>query len=246
ANGQNFSVEKESQYYKDIIQIDKVDFHYHNSYKMVMMLRWISQYCSSKSRHLPDNDLRKYVLFVDDDYFIDLTSLLIYINKIDEDLHMTSYERQTFLTGYVYQRSRPRRLLNDRWYISINDYPYEHYPPYATGGCFLMTRSSARLFNIASKYIPLFRFCDVYMGLLAYSMSIKLIPNNDLFSSYDSSSILLTNQTRILSRSKSFFTNSINLNSTSKLICIHGYRGKELIRIWNDIYQTNLTLSVIN
>ncbi|CAM4848952.1 unnamed protein product, partial [Rotaria magnacalcarata] len=32
ANGQNFSVEKESQYYKDIIQIDKVDFHYHNSY----------------------------------------------------------------------------------------------------------------------------------------------------------------------------------------------------------------------
>ncbi|CAF1095250.1 unnamed protein product [Rotaria magnacalcarata] len=246
ANEQNFSVEKESQYYKDIIQIDKVDFYYHNSYKMVMMLRWISQYCSSKSRHLPYNDRQKYVLFVDDDYFIDLTSLLIYINKIDEDLHMTSYERQTFLTGYVYQGSRPRRFLNDRWYISINDYPYDHYPPYVTAGCFLMTRSSARLFNIASKYTPLFRFDDIYMGLLAYSMSIKLIPNNDLFSSYGSSSILLTNQTGILSRLKSFFINSINLNSTSKPICIHGYRGKELIQIWNDIYQTNLTLSIIN
>ncbi|CAF4995767.1 unnamed protein product, partial [Rotaria sp. Silwood1] len=30
-NEQNFSVEKESQQYKDIIQIDKIDFYYHNS-----------------------------------------------------------------------------------------------------------------------------------------------------------------------------------------------------------------------
>ncbi|CAF3936543.1 unnamed protein product [Rotaria sordida] len=246
ANQQYFNVEKESKQYKDIIQIDKIDFYYHNSYKMVMMLRWINEYCTSKSYRSRYNELRKYVLFVDDDYYVDLNSLLKYINKIDEDSNMTPYERRTFLTGYLYEGSRPRRYLNDRWYISINDYPYDHYPPYVTAGCFLMTRSNARLFNIASKYTPLFRFDDIYIGLLAYSMSIKLIPNNNLFSSYGSSTILFSNQTGFFSKLKSLFINQINFNSTNKPICIHGYRGEELIQIWNDIYQTNLTLSIIN
>jgi hypothetical protein len=105
-----------------------------------------------------------------------------------------------------------------------------------------MTRSNARLFNLASKYTNLFRFDDIYMGLLAYSMSIKLIPNNDLFSSYGSSVILLNNQSGFFSKWKNFFNNEINLNSTVKPFCIHGYRGEELIDIWNNIHQTNLTL----
>ncbi len=127
-------------------------------------------------------------------------------------------------------------FLNDRWYISINDYPYDPYPPYVTAGCFLMTRSIARLF----------RFDDIYMGLLAYSMSIKLIPNNELFSSYGSRVISLNNQTGFFSRWKTFFTNEFNSKSTVKPICIHGYRGEELIQIWNKIYQTNLTLPIIH
>ena len=53
---------------------------------------------------MKDDDLRKYVLFVDDDYYIDMNSLLKYIKTIDEDPEMiTSYQRRTFLTGYVYE-----------------------------------------------------------------------------------------------------------------------------------------------
>jgi hypothetical protein len=213
--------------------------------KMVMMLRWISEHCTSKSHRSPDNDLRNYVLFVDDDYYIDLNALLTYINKVDEDPDMTTYERRTFLTGYVYEESRPRRFINDRWYISITDYPYDRYPPYVTAGCFLMTRTNARLFNIASKYTRLFRFDDIYMGLLAYSMSIKLIRNNELFSSYSSSPILSNNQTGFFSKLKIFFDNQMKSNSTIKPICIHGYRGEQLIDVWNQIHHTNLTLPML-
>jgi hypothetical protein len=206
---------------------------------MVMMLRWISEYCTSQS------DLYKYVLFIDDDYYLNLKSLLNYLNKIDQDIDMTSNQRRTFLTGYVYNESRPRRFLNDRWYISIKDYPYDRYPPYVTAGCFLMTKSNARLFNLASKYIHLFRFDDIYMGILAYSMSIKLIPNNNLFSSYGSGGIFSNNQTGFFLKWKRFFTGENEFQSTIKPICIHGYRGEELINIWNEIYQTNLTLPMI-
>ncbi|UJR24031.1 hypothetical protein I4U23_026996 [Adineta vaga] len=242
-NEENFNVNEESKQYRDIIQIDKKDYYYYNSYKMVMMLRWINQYCTSKSSN---DNLRNYVLFIDDDYYLDLNSLLTYLNKIDQDPRMTIEQRRTFLTGYVYQNSRPRRFLNDRWYISMNDYPYDRYPPYVTAGCFLMTRSNARLFHIASNYIRLFRFDDIYMGLLAYSMSIELIPNNQLFSSYSSSIVSLNNQTGIFSPWRRFFTNEIDMKSSLKPICLHGYRGKELIHVWNQLHSTNLTLPVIN
>ncbi len=208
-----------------------------------MMLRWISEYCTSKYNQ---NNIRKYVLFIDDDYYLNLNSLLNYLNKVDQDPDMTSYERRTFLTGYVYEGSRPRRFLNDRWYISLDDYPYDRYPPYVTAGCFLMTRSNARLFNLASKYIHLFRFDDIYLGILAYAMSIKLIPNNDLFSSYTSTIMNLwnNNQTGFFSKWKLFFNTQKTFDLKVKPICIHGYRGEELIHIWNNIYQTNLTLPV--
>jgi hypothetical protein len=118
-----------------------------------MMLHWISEYCTSS----PHSDLRKYVLFVDDDYYIDINSFITYINKVDGDRDMTTYERRTFLTGYVYKESCLRRFFRN-------------------GNYFLLHKKK---------------------------FSLKIIP-----------------------------------------ICIHGYRGEELINIWNNIYQTNLTLRV--
>jgi hypothetical protein len=83
------------------------------------------------------------------------------------------------------------------------------------------------------------------MGMLAYSMSIKLTPNNELFSSYGSLGIFSNNGTSFLSKCKSFLTGGNQVQSTIQPICIHGYRGDELIKIWNEIYQTNLTLPMI-
>jgi predicted PurR-regulated permease PerM len=84
------------------------------------------------------------------------------------------------------------------------------------------------------------------MGMMAHSMSIKLIPNNHLFSSYSSSAILFINQTGFFSKWKTFFNNQNNIDRTIKPFCIHGYRGEELIEVWNNIYQTNLTLTPTN
>ena len=188
---------------------------------MVMMLRWIHEHCRWKSVESRHGDLRRYVLFIDDDYYLNLTSLLLFLDGVDQDSHLTRDDRRTFLTGYVYRQSRPRRFLNDRWYISVADYPFDRYPPYVTAGCFLMTRSNAGLFYIASQYLPLFRFDDIYLGLLAYAMSIPLIENNRLFSSY---------------ASPSSFSRWWNSSSESiSPICLHGYRGEDLLRFWNKV-----------
>jgi hypothetical protein len=210
--------------------------------KMIMMLRWINDYCTSKSVRSPHTDLRNYVLFVDDEYYIDVDSLLLYVSRIDEDPDLTTYERRTFVTGELIEGSRPRRFISDRYYVSINDYPYDRYPSYISTGCFLMTRYNARLFYLASKYIRLFHFDHIYMGLLAYSMSMNLIRNNELFSTSLSSTISFNNQTRLLSRWKEIFHKKFDLNSARKPICVRGYRAQNLIDLWNEIHQTNFTL----
>ena len=208
-----------------------------------MMLRWITDYCSFKSTRTTFMDLRKYVLFVDDDYYIDIDLLFFYIQKLDSDPDITTYERRTFITGEFIGKSRPERFVNDRWYISLSDYPYNAYPPYLSTECFLMTRYNARLFYIASKYTRLFYFDHIYMGLLAYSMSTNLIPNNQLFSTSLSTKNLLFNQTENFPGWKQIFNKNVHLNSTNKSICYHGFRGQSLIDIWNFLYHTNLTFS---
>ncbi|CAF2519917.1 unnamed protein product [Rotaria sp. Silwood2] len=238
------SVEDESNKYGDIIQIDRIDYYYYSTYKMIMMLHWISDYCTSKSRRSPHIDLRKYVFFVNDDYYVDIDQLLIYIYNIDEDKEMTTYERRTFITGELIEKSRPRRFINDRWYVSLIDYPYDIYPPYISTECFLMTRYNARLYYISSKYTRLFYFDHIYMGLLAYSMSTNLIKNNQLFSTSSlSSNHFVNNQYGFLSKWKFLFNYYNHINSTLKPICIRASRAQNLIDIWNNIHQTNISFS---
>ncbi len=203
------------------------------------MLRWVTNNCLSKSLRSPYTDIRNYVLFIDDDYYLNVDSLVEYLKLIDENKTMTTYERQTFITGYVHELGGPRRYPYSPWYISMVDYPYDRYPPYVQGGCILMTRYNARLFYIASKYTRLFRFEDVYIGMLAYSMSTRLIKNNKRFTTHDAN--LYLNQKRFLPLWSRFFDDETNKNETQ--ICVSGYRGEQLLNIWNKLYKTNLRAS---
>ncbi|CAF1649911.1 unnamed protein product [Adineta ricciae] len=234
----NRSVEDEANKYGDIIQIDKNDYYYYSSYKMIMMLRWITSYCASQSHRTSYLDLRNYVLFVDDDYYVDTDALLSYVNRLNRDPDITTYERRTFITGEVIEQSRPHRSASDRYFVSLNDYPYDRYPAYVSSGCFLMTRYNARLFYIASKYVRLFSFDHIYMALIAYSMSINPIPNNDLFLT----SVSLSISDKILSAKwRNIFKKKDDLHTRKPPICMHGYSAEKLIDVWEFIQRMNIT-----
>jgi hypothetical protein len=196
--------------------------------KTVMMLRWVTNNCFSKSLQSPYDDIRNYVLFIDDDYYLNVDALVEYLKSIDENKKMTTYERQTFITGYIHESARPRRNLSSRWYISMVDYPYDHYPPFLAGGCILMTRYNARLLYIASKYIHLLPLEDVYIGLLAYSMSIHLVKNNRQVDPFNSK---INWYERIFLSLQSFFFGG------ETPYCVAGYRGEQLLNFWNKLYQ---------
>lgn len=190
-----------------------------------MMLRWIDEYCLSKSVRSPHRDLRRYVLFIDDDFYLNHQLLEEYLNGIDRDEQMTTYERRTFSSGYLIENARPKRFFDDPYCISYIDYPYDRYPSYLSSECLLMTRYNSHLYYLSSRYARIFPFDDVYLGLLANSMSIQLIKNNERFSS-----------------SHSHLKKESQWNSS---ICIHGYRNEQLIQFWNEIYRTNVSFSTL-
>jgi hypothetical protein len=190
--------------------------------RLVTMLHWINDHCRSRSIRSPHRDLRTYVVVLDDQAFLNLTNIQLFVRSIDLDPEMTTYERRTLITGYRMEKIRPQRDPSHRWFVSTTDYPYNMYPPYLLTECFLMTRYAAHLFYLASHYTRLFPFDHVYLGLVAYAMSIDVMEKNSLF---------------LPSRLPS---SKENMNPSA--ICISNYHSKRLVQLWNEIYRTNISL----
>lgn len=64
----NESIIRESDLYGDIIQSSGIDSYYNNTVKTFMTLRWLSERC-----------LSDFVLFIDDDYVLELENLIEYM-----------------------------------------------------------------------------------------------------------------------------------------------------------------------
>jgi hypothetical protein len=82
-------------------------------------------------------------------------------------------EYNSLYAGYVFPNASPMRHQLSKWYISLNDYPYGKFPPYVAAGCYFLTPKSLKLFYLASKMFEVFKFDDIYMGILAYKLDIK-------------------------------------------------------------------------
>lgn len=116
-----------------------------------------------------------------------------------------------FMRNYV----PPLRSVFSKWYISCEDYAYNRYPPFISGGACLMSFKTVKHFYLASYFERLFPFDDVYVGMLAYKLGF-------------------------LPEHKESFMCSINMylaatpsyaNSTS-CIGVHGIKPDELMRLW--------------
>ncbi|CAD5229663.1 unnamed protein product [Bursaphelenchus okinawaensis] len=143
------SVTTENKFYKDMIIGDFVDNYYNNTYKMVYSIKTAYEYCGE----VP------YLVSMDDDYMISIPNLIEYLNKHTKN--------EQLYAGYRVDSS-PFRLRFQRYAISLDEYPYNLYPPYITGGLVIYTPQAVKEFYIAIKYLKLFKFDDIYAGIIAY------------------------------------------------------------------------------
>ena len=208
-------IDDESQLHHDIVQADFTDSYYNNTIKIMMAFKWAVMNCPQA----------QHILFVDDDYYVSIKNLLKYIRSFSDSNNevltsdFSSNDDSDFdgrlYTGFVFPTSTPMRHKISKWFVSLDEYPYSHYPPYVTAGAFLLSNKSLSDMYFASLYTKLFKLDDIYIGILAKKVSIKPIHNNNF----------IFWQSKLPSYDNEKFSN---------VIASHGFDNTEfLIKTWN-------------
>ncbi|XP_065581165.1 beta-1,3-galactosyltransferase brn-like isoform X2 [Artemia franciscana] len=132
----------------DIIFGDFEDTYFNCTLKTLVGVRWATEQC----------DDAPFYFFVDDD-------VLVLLKNLKEVMSAHKDAKNLYL-GYVFN-SWPIRQKFSKWYISVDEYPYDRWPPYATAGFYLLNLRTLKTFYYASNYVQLHRFDDIYLSFLA-------------------------------------------------------------------------------
>ena len=61
----------------------------------------------------------------------------------------------------------PVRDKFSKFFISLDEYKYNMFPPFINAGAYVMSNQAVRKFYLASYFVKRFRFDDVYLGIIA-------------------------------------------------------------------------------
>ncbi|XP_033737073.1 beta-1,3-galactosyltransferase 1-like [Pecten maximus] len=159
-NGKSLlDLQEESTKFNDILLVNYSDDYYNLTLKTMSGLRWAATNCAHAS----------YVVSIDDDIYVAPDFLLSFLDKLPVRTAENLYH------GHLIHETAPVRDRNGpfrKWYVSINEYPFQTYPNYIFGGFVIMSMSTVKTFTIAAMYTKLLKFEDVYLGILAARVGI--------------------------------------------------------------------------
>lgn len=184
-------VEAESKEHHDIVQGSFVDTYFNNTIKTAMGLRWAVEHCP-KSR---------FYMFVDDDYYVSTRNVLRFLRNplnypgyLQEDVITFDEEKLReqiklrhlnqlvdfdlpddvrLFTGFVFPYSRPHRHKSSKWFVDLEEYRYDFWPPYVTAGAYILSREALIDMYFTSYYTKMFRFDDIWLGLIARKAGLE-------------------------------------------------------------------------
>lgn len=143
----NFQIWKEAQAYGDIQLMPFVDYYSLLTLKTIAM-------CILGTKLLP----AKYIMKTDDDAFIRVDEVLSNLKgKVSDGL----------LYGRISFESSPHRNVDNKWYISAEEWPREAYPPWAHGPGYIISQDIAKFIvqGHQKRNLQLFKLEDVAVGI---------------------------------------------------------------------------------
>lgn len=144
---------------KDIIQFSFLDKYRNNIYKTIMSYKWIVKHCSSS----------RFVYFSDDDFYVNIQNILQFAYR-----NITN----NIMYGHEECSNTPIRNQRSKLYISVEQYPFDMFPTFLSGGAILTHISVVRRLNIAFPYVKIIDLDDVYVAIVAHKLNIRLLNNN--------------------------------------------------------------------
>ena len=161
---------KESEQYGDIIVGNFQDSYKNLTYKSIMGLHWVTNYCNST----------RYVLRTDDDVVVNTYKLVHFLREVD-----SGSQSSKFLYCNVEGQGigvLPIRNKYHKFYVNMTDYKYDFYPPYCHGLGSIFSMDVATRLLVASKRVPFYKFEDVFMGFCVQVAGIE--PRDSFFGFY--------------------------------------------------------------
>ena len=145
---------QENALHRDLIKLDFVEDFYNLTYKLWKGFSWAL-----------NNAMFSYLLKVDDDVFVNVPKLLIFLQD-------PKVPKSKLYAGNCYESARVQR--DGKYGISKKDYPNASYPGYCSGGGFVLSR------DVAHKIVELYDhkkaiiIDDVYVGILVNQAGVKV------------------------------------------------------------------------
>ncbi|XP_051157624.1 beta-1,3-galactosyltransferase 1-like [Leptopilina boulardi] len=152
------SLHREQTLYSDIIRGHFVDSYSNLTFKTVSILEWINNYCR----------MVNFILKTDDDMFINVPRLLLFLNKHQKD--------KNIIFGRLARNWKPVRNKKNKYYVSMAQYKSPVFPDFTTGPAYLFSNDTVpNLYEGAlnQTFLPLE---DVFLtGIVAQSVGIKRV-----------------------------------------------------------------------
>ncbi|XP_035701196.1 beta-1,3-galactosyltransferase brn isoform X1 [Folsomia candida] len=151
---QEASLILEEERFQDIVRLQYDDTYYNNTIKTVVEMRFAAEICPNFN----------YVILLDDDYYFSVRQLRQFTEEQD---------RERLYAGHVQFPKPVRFRVNNKFFIDLDEYPFDYFPRFVNAGNILLSKSALLDIYYATFFVTPFRFDDVYVAICAKKMGIE-------------------------------------------------------------------------
>lgn len=149
---------KENAEFGDIVQGDFIEHARNQTYTSVMGLAWTHSYCGKAH----------FILTTNDNTMVDVFHAVDFLKKQQQ------VKADDFLHCSTFFDICPVRNPADALYVTVNEYPYETYPPHCEAFANIVSNKTLTKLLQTSKWTPAFWLDNVYVtGMLAADADVK-------------------------------------------------------------------------
>ncbi|KAF7643673.1 hypothetical protein LDENG_00235600 [Lucifuga dentata] len=212
----NKLLELEQRDHNDILQWDFKDTFFNLTLKQILFLEWMERNCPHA----------RFLLNGDDDVFANTDNMVEYLHSIKDN----DGSKHLF-TGHVIQYVGPIRDPGSKYFVPVQVYESNSYPPYCGGGGILLSGYTAMVIYKMSKSIIFLPIDDVYMGICL--AKAELSPSSHI--------VMRTVELVIPSKTEDKYDPCYY----KQILLVHRFQPHQIYLMWHRMHDPNLNCGAL-